>query len=68
MENYKRKKMEAYMTMEKTIIGDTEIKKHNFHQYKRPILIKNGDIKIVVSNKLSFSQEGFKYFLGYKIV
>ena len=28
--------------MEKTIIkfGDAEIKKHKFHQYKRPILIR----------------------------
>ena len=36
-------------------------------KYKRPISIKIVDInKIVVSNKVTFGKEGFKYFLGYK--
>ena len=55
--------------MEKTIIkfGDAKIKKHKLHQYKKPISIKSTDInKIVVSNKASFGQKGFKYFIGYK--
>ena len=55
--------------MEKTIIkfGDAKIKKHKLHQYKKPISIKNTDInKIVVSNKASLGQKGFKYFIGYK--
>ena len=54
--------------MEKAIIklSDTDIGKHKFHQYKRPISIKNIDInKIVVSNKVSFGIKGFKYFTGY---
>ena len=41
--------------MEKTIIkfNDIEIEKQKFHQYKRPISIKNTDInKTVVSNKI----------------
>ena len=55
--------------MEKIVIkfGDAEIKKHKLHQYKKPISIKNTDInKIVVSNKASLGQKGFKYFIGYK--
>ena len=56
--------------MEETIIkfGDIEIQKQNFHQHKRPIPIKkNVDInKIVVSTKVSFVKETFKYFIGYK--
>ena len=55
--------------MEKTIIktGDIEIKKQKFHKHRRPISIKNIDInKIVISNKVSFGKNGFKYFIGRK--
>ena len=55
--------------MEETVIefGDTDIKKQKFHQYKRPISIRNTDIhKTVVSNKFSFGKKGFKYFINYK--
>ena len=55
--------------MEKTVIkfDDIEIKKQKFHQHKRPILIKSKCIKkMVVSNKVSFGEKGFKYFIGYK--
>ena len=55
--------------MEKKIIKfcDIQIKKQNFHQHKKPFLIKNIDInKIVVSNKVSFRKKGFKYLIGYK--
>ena len=55
--------------MEKAVIkfGDTEIKKHKLHQYKRPTSIKNMDInKVVVFNKISLVKKGFKYFIGYK--
>ena len=42
-------------------------KKQKFHQYKRPISIKNIDInKIVVSNKVSFGKKGYKCYIGYK--
>ena len=56
--------------MEKTIIkpGDIEIKKQKFHKHRRPISIKNISInKIVVSNKVSFGKNGFKYFIGLDI-
>ena len=51
--------------MEKTIF--VILKSNKFHQYKRPISIKNIDINnIVVSNKVSFCKKGFKYFICYK--
>ena len=54
------------MKMEKTIrkVGDIEIQKQKFYQL---VSIKNINIyKIIVSNKVSFGQKGFKYFIGYK--
>ena len=60
--------MKVYVNMEKNIykkFADIEIGKQKFH--KKPISIKNIDIKkIVVSNKVSFSKKGFKCFIGYK--
>ena len=50
LENFK-----VYIRMEKTItkFGDIEIEKQKFHEYKKPISIKNIDVnKIVVSNKV----------------
>ena len=60
--------MKAYIKLEKIIkLGDIEIQKQKFHQHKGPISIKNIDInKIVVSNKVSFGKNGFKYFIGDK--
>ena len=55
--------------MEKKIIkcDETEIQKYKFHQYKSSISIENKDVhKIVVSNKISFDKNDFKYFIGYK--
>ena len=41
--------------------GNTEIKKHTFHQHNSPISINNIDInKIVVSNKVSFGKKDFE--------
>ena len=46
---------------------DTQIEEYEFHQYKRPTSINGIDIKIiVVSNKLPFSKQDSKYFIGYK--
>ena len=43
------------------------MEKQKFHQHKRPISIKNIDIKnVVVSSKASFGKKDFKYFIGYK--
>ena len=57
--------------MDKKIIkfDDTEIEEYKFRQHKSPISINNIYIyitKIVVSNKLPFSKQDFKYFIGYK--
>ena len=46
---------------------DIEIDICKFHQYKSPILVDYIDInKIVVSNKISYGKNDFKYFIGYK--
>ena len=46
---------------------ETEIEEYKIHQNKIPILISTIDInKIVVSNKLPFGKEDFKYFISYK--
>ena len=55
--------------MDKNIIkfDDTEIEEYKFHQNKSPILIIDIDVnKIVVSNKLPFGKQDFKYFIGDK--
>ena len=46
--------------------GDTEIEKNKFYHYKTPILLKDVDIeKVLVSNKISFGERNYKYFIGY---
>ena len=48
-------------------LDDTKIEEYEFHQNKSPIFINSIDIhKIVVSNKLPFGKQDFKYFIGYK--
>ena len=48
-----------------TKFDDTEIEDYEFHQHKNPILINDKYInKIVVSNKLPFSKQDFKYFIS----
>ena len=47
--------------------GETELKKRKFHQHKNPIFIYYVEInKILVSNKVSFGKNCFKYFISYK--
>ena len=63
--NY-NKNLKPYIKINKQIIKcyDTEIEEYKFHQNKRPILINDIDInKIVVSNKLPFGDQDFKYFI-----
>ena len=55
--------------MDKRIIklDDAKIEKYIFHQNKIPVSINDIDIdKIVVSNKLPFVKQDFKYFISYK--
>ena len=53
--------------MGKEIIMFGDIEKHKFHQQKSPVSISYINInKIIVSNKVPFGKNGFKYFIGYK--
>ena len=46
--------------------GDIEIEKNKFYRNKIPILLKDVDIeKVLVSNKISFGEKNYKYFIGY---
>ena len=58
-----------YIYIKKYIdFGDSETKKHKFHQYKRPISIKNIDVNTKgVPSKVSFCKKGIKYFLAIKM-
>ena len=48
-------------------LGETEVEKHQFHKHKKPISLYDVDInKVLVSNKVSFGERGFKHFIGYK--
>ena len=60
--------MRESIKIENTIIkfGDTETEKFKFHQYKKPISLRNINMNKIVSNKISFRKRGFKYFIGFK--
>ena len=53
---------------EKTLkFNNVKINKKEFHKSKQAIDLDLVDTdKIVVSNKLKHSEEGFKYFIGYQ--
>ena len=47
-------------------IGNIEIEKNNFYRYKSPVSLRDIDIeKVVVSDKISFGERNYKYFIGY---
>ena len=53
--------------MDKEILtfGNIEIVKKN-HHHKTPIFLADVDTeKLLASNKISFGEKNFKYFLGY---
>ena len=46
--------------------GNIEIEKSKFYRSKTPIFLKDVDIeKVLVSNKISFGEKNYKYFIGY---
>ena len=54
--------------MDKEILrlSDIEIEKNKFHHDKSPIFSEDADNeKISVSNKISFGEKNYKYFIGY---
>ena len=54
--------------MKKVIaFGGTKIGKHKFQYHKNLVLLDGVDIyKIILSNKVCFGEESFKYLIGYK--
>ena len=58
----------AYIKMGKEILtfGNIEIENNKFLCHKTPIFLGDVDIeKVVLSNKISFGEKNYKYFIGY---
>ena len=54
------------MGKELLTFGDTEIEKNKFYRNKTPVPLRNVDIeKVLLSNKISFGEKNYKYFIGY---
>ena len=54
------------MGKETLTFGDIEIEKNKFDSYKSPCPLRDVDIeKVLVSNKISFGEKNYKYFIGY---
>ena len=54
------------MNKEILTFGNIEIEKNKFYRHKTPIFLKDVGIeKVLVSNKISFSEKGHKYLIGY---
>ena len=50
----------------KETFEDIEIEKNGFYHHKTPIFLKDVDIqKVLISNKISFGETNYKYFIGY---
>ena len=46
--------------------GNIEIERNKFYRHKTPIFCGDVDIKkVLVSNKISFGEKNYKYFIGY---
>ena len=48
--------------------GNIEIEKNKFYHHKNPIFWRAGDVDIeivLVSNKISFGEKNYNYFIGY---
>ena len=43
-----------------------KLKKKKIYSYKSPVTLRDVDIeKVLISNKISFGEKNFKYFIGY---
>ena len=53
---------------EKTLkFGNIRLNNREFHKSKQPVDLKSVNVdQIVVSDKYKHSDDGFKYFIGYK--
>ena len=48
------------------MFGDIKIEKNEFCRLKSPIFLRDVDIeKVLVSNKIFFSEKDYRYFIGY---
>ena len=48
------------------MIGDIKIEKNEFYRHKSPIFLRDVDIeKVLISNKIFFSEKDYRYFIGY---
>ena len=48
------------------MFGDIKIEKNEFYRHKSPIFLRDVDIeKVLVSNKIFFSEKDYRYFTGY---
>ena len=55
------------MTRKKLKFNNIRVNKKEFHMSKKPIdLISVNINQIVVSDKLNYNEDGFKYFIGYQ--
>ena len=46
--------------------GVIEIEKNKFYRHNTPTFLKDVDIEeVLVSNKISFGEKNYKYFIGY---
>ena len=54
------------MGLEILTFGNIEIEKSKFYRKKTLVLLEDVDIeKVLVSNKISFGEKNYKYFIGY---
>ena len=55
------------MTRKKLKFNNIRVNKKEFHMSKKPIGLMSVNInQIVVSDKLNYNEDGFKYFIGYQ--
>ena len=48
------------------MFGDIKIEKNEFYRHKSPIFLRDVDIeKVLISNKIFFSEKDYRYFIGY---
>ena len=62
------KNLLSYIALGKEILrfGDIAIEKNKFYCNKIPVFLKDEDIeKVLVSNKTSFGEKSYKYFIGF---
>ena len=66
VEHYKHKNLLSRIKFGKELLGTLKLKKSKFYRHKASIFLKDVDVeKVLVSNKISFGEKNYKYFIGY---